>query len=138
MGVNLQITNDSWGVGSKAWLAARKGMDTCRSVTLDLELFAAADFETFIPSGTVIGIVTVGGLYGPYDPDGTDGREDAAGILFEDVRMADNQGNAFTRAGAAMFWEGIVRRDMLPAAPGDEGDLDTAAEAELAFIRFER
>lgn len=140
MGISPEITTDSWGVGSKAWLLHRKGMDTCRSVTLDLSLFTAvgADFVDFIPSGTIVGQVTAGGLYGPYDDAAVDGTEDAAGILFEDVRLSDSEGNAFSLAGAALFWEGIVRRDNLPAAPTGPGDLDAAAEVDLPNIRFER
>ena len=140
MGISPQITTDSWGVDSKGWTIGRKGFDTCRSVTLDLSLFTTGlGFAEFIPSGTVIAEVGSTGLFGPYDPDGADGRETADGHLFDAVRLTDSQGNAFTRAGAAMLWEGIVRRDKLPTFSGTEGELDAAAEADLnKFIRYER
>lgn len=140
MGISVAITSDSWGVGSKAWLLHSKGMDTCRSVTLDLSLFTAAgaDYTDFIPSGTAIAEVTASGLYAPYDDTAVDGTEVMAGHLFEDVRLADSEGNAFTLAGAALFWEGIVRRDNLPAAPTGPGDLDAAGEADVTTIRYER
>ncbi len=140
MGISVEITSDSWGVDSKDWLLARKGFDTCRSETLDLALFTTGlGFSTgVISSGTVLGKVTAGGLLGPYDPDGVDGRQTAVGHLFDGVRQADSEGNAFTVAGCAVLWEGIVRRDNLPAWGGGEGDLDAAAEADLSFIRYER
>jgi hypothetical protein len=140
MGISTEITSDSWGVGSKAWLLHRKGMDTCRPITLDLTLFTAAgaDYVDFIPSGTSLGIVTVGGLYAPYDNTETNGTEDFVGYLFEDVRLNDSEGNAFSVAAGALFWEGIVRRDNLPAAPTGPGDHDTAAESDVTTIRYER
>jgi hypothetical protein len=139
MGISPQITTDSWGVDSKGWLLAKKGMDTCRSITLNLALFTTGlGFSNPIPSGTVLGKVTASGLYGPYDPDGSDGRQTATGHLFDGVRLADAEGNAFTVSGAAMLWEGIVRRDKLPVFSGNEGELDAAAEAELPHIRYER
>lgn len=140
MGINPQITTDSWGVDSKDWTVGRKGWDTCRSVTLNLSLFTSVlGFGEFIPSGTVIAEVGTSGLFGPYDPDGVDGRETADGHLFEAVRLTDSMGNAFTRAGAAMLWEGIVLRNKLPQFSGTEGELDAAAEADLnKFIRYER
>lgn len=139
MGISPQITTDSWGVDSKDWLASRKGFDTCRSVTLDLSLFTTAlGFSDFIPSGTVLAKVTASGLYGPYDPDGADGREAATGHLFDGVRLADNQGNAFSVAGAAMLWEGIVLLSKLPSFTGDEGEIDANGQGDLnAFIRYE-
>jgi hypothetical protein len=141
MGISPAITTASWGVDSKGWLLARKGFDTCRSITLDLALFTVAKGFTlgYIPSGTVLGKVTASGLYGPYNPAGADGREVAAGHLFDAVALTDGEGNAFTVAGAALFWEGIVRRDMLPAFTGTEGELDAAAETDMAkLIRYER
>ena len=142
MGINLEITSDTIGAGSRAWLADDKGFDTCRSVTLLFELFEAEHSpEGFIPSGTVIGRVTASGLYGPYDDTALDGREVARGHLFDAVRITRGDGNALTRAGAAMLWEGIVLLSKLPTfeAPADViGVADAAAQADLGnFIRYE-
>jgi len=139
MGISLQVTTDSWGVDSKGWLLSRKGFDTCRSITLNLALFTTGlGFADYIPSGTVLGQVTTGGLYGPYNGAASDGRQTARGHLFDAVRLTDASGDVFTVAGAALFWEGIVRRDKLPVFSGSEGELDAAAEVELPFIRYER
>lgn len=140
MGISLNITSQSWGVDSKDWLAARKGFDTCRSITLDLSKFVAAHYANgFIPSGTVLGKVTATGLYGPYDNAANDGREAATGFLFDAVRVADSDGNSFTRSGAAMLWEGIVLTGKLPQFAGTAaGEIDANGQTDLAaFVRFE-
>lgn len=139
MAISPQITTDSWGVDGKGWLLAKKGMDTCRSITLNLALFLSADgFSQFIPSGTVLGRVTATGLYGPYTTAAGDGLDISRGHLFEAARLTDGMGNVFTSAGAALFWEGIVRRDKLPVFSGTKGELDAAAEADMPSIRYER
>lgn len=66
-GINLKVTTDSWSAGDLSWLKSRKGFDTCRSITLDLSLFAAAHYaDGKIPSGIALGKVTASGKYGPY------------------------------------------------------------------------
>lgn len=73
MGYDLKFETDGAFSGtSKAWLANRKGLDTCRPITLALELFSPATHypNGFIPSGMCLGKVTTGtlsGLYGPYN-----------------------------------------------------------------------
>jgi hypothetical protein len=139
MGINLAITEESWGADSKDWLATRKGFDTARSITLNLALFTEAlGFETFIPSGTVVGKVTASGLYGPYDPDGADGRQTAEFHLLNAVSLTNHAGGVSTyRAGATGLWEGVVIESKLPVFGAGEGDIDAAAKVELKFIRYE-
>ena len=67
----------------------------------------------------------------------SDGGEVATGLLFDDVRFQDSEGNAFTRAGAAMLWEGIVIESKLPVFTGTDGELDANGKADLPNIRFE-
>ena len=140
MGISIKITSDTVGVDSKDWLAARKGFDTCRSITLDLSKFIAAHYANgYIPSGTVLGIVTATGKYGPYEDAASDGRQVARGFLFDAVRVTDSNNNAFTDAGAALMWEAIVIEAKLPAFAGTVlGEIDTNGKADLAsFVRFE-
>lgn len=144
MGISIDVTTDTWGVDNLDWLASRKGFDTCRSITLDLDLFTDSgdgivDSKGLIPSGTLVALVTDTGLYGPYNPDvdPADGTEDAAGHLLHGVRVSDSEGNSFAVSGVAMLWEGIVLRDKLPEFSGDKGQLDAGAEADLSFIRYE-
>jgi hypothetical protein len=243
MGISLDITTQTVGVGSLDWLASRKGFDTCRSITLDLSLFSAAHYVNgYIPSGTVLSKITATGLYGPYagkadevqtltiggsgltsftvtysgqttasipaaataaqvqaalealsnigvgnisvsgnvngpftlrfigtlkntdvaqvtttptggtgtvtpatvtvgGTDPSNGSQLAAGHLLQDARVADSNGNTFTKAAAALLWEGIVLRSKLPAfgvSVLGAGELDSDAETDLnMFIRYE-
>lgn len=121
----------------RSWLGARKGTDTCRSITLNSALFATAHTAAkgAVPSGTVLGRVTATGLYGPYDPAAVDGRETPAGLLFN---TTDVNIDAGTPVGAPLFWEGIVKTAKLPAFDGTvAGELDAAARNDLPTIRWE-
>lgn len=130
--MDLQVTSESWGNVDRSWLASRLGMDQCRSITLDLALFDEATHypDGHIPDGMTLGLVTATGRYGPYDDALATGQEVLAGHLFNPVKV--NAGA--TRAGAALYWMGIVRRNRLPLNHG----LDAAGEADVAaHIRYE-
>jgi hypothetical protein len=134
-------TEVEWANEDRRWLAHRKGYDSNRSITLDISSFQAAHMTVkgAIPSGVVLGRITASGKYGPYDTDGTDGREVARGFLFSAV-VPDNLTLATsTDPGAALTWEGIVNQDFLPVfvVTGNEGKLDAAARADLIHFRFE-
>lgn len=142
MGISINVTTDTWKVDNLDWLAARKGLDTCRPATLLLSLFTAGglgivDAAGFIPSGTVLGRVTASGLVGPYSNAAADGRQTAIGHLLHGTRVRDSEGNAFTTAAVAFLWEGIVLEDKLPAFTGTEGEIDAAGKADLPMIRYE-
>lgn len=131
-----------WANEDRRWLAHRKGYDSNRSITLDMSTFAAGHLteKGAIPSGTVLGKITASGKYGPYDTDGTDGRQAADGFLFSSVPL--EIGEVLATApdrGAALTWEGIVNQDFLPVftVSGNEGKLDAAARADLTHFRFE-
>jgi Bacteriophage lambda head decoration protein D len=139
MGSRIDIrTVDTWVAGKQDWLKTRKGFDTCRSITLDMSTFTYADHAPngFIPSGTVLGKITATGLYGPYDPDGGDGREVAEFLLFEDTIMESGQTKDVSAAG---LWEGVVSEAKLPvpANANVDGKIDANAKTDLKFIRFE-
>lgn len=147
-GFDIAVTTDGFeGNEDRSWLGARKGADTCRSVTLDVSTFVAAHLAAkgAIPSGTVIAKITATGLYGPYDPAAVDGREDIdagdGGLLFNTTRVGDGTGADLASAanvGVPMFWEGIVKTSKLPAFAGTvAGELDSDARDALRFIRFE-
>lgn len=138
MGISTDITTESFGADSKHWLAQRKGLDTMESVTLDLSLFTADHSpDGFIPSGTVLAKVTATGLYGPYDNAAVDGRTVATGHLFDAVRVTRGNGQAVTRAGAAMLWEGVVLEARLPVFANTVlGELDANAKTDLKFMKY--
>lgn len=141
MGINLDVTTDSWGVGSKEWLKNRKGLDTCRSITVDFSLFNALHYVNgYIPSGIALGKLTATGFYGPYSPALANGLDVNAGHMLNDARVKDSKGNAFTKDGAALFWEGIVDLSKLPTFTGAAatlGVIDANAKTDLLSIRYE-
>lgn len=141
MGISLDITRDTWGVDNLDWLAERKGFDTCRPGTLDLSLFVAEHYpDGFIPSGTVVGVVTATGRLGPYSPALANGLDVAFGHILQPARVADRMGNAMTRSAVAVLWEGVVLLSKLPnflGAANGLGELDANGQADLRFIRYE-
>lgn len=138
MGVKIQIESEEvFANEDRSWLGARKGTDTCRSITLNPVLFIAAHVadKGALPSGTVLGKVTATGLYGPYDADAVNGLETAAGLLFS-TTVIDLDTDA--PVGAALLWEGIVKQSKLPAFAGTtDGEIDAAARTDLPTIRWE-
>jgi hypothetical protein len=123
------FTNDD-----KSWLASRMGIDTARSITLDLSLFTSGTHypNGFIPSGVTLGKVTATGRYGPYNNALATGQEVNAGHLLSAVEVRST--NTTGRAAAALFWNGIVREARLPANHG----LDAAGKTDVAaHIRYE-
>jgi hypothetical protein len=134
----------------RRWIKTLLGYDQCRSITLDVSTFAAGHLAATgaIPSGVVLGKITATGKYGPYDTDGADGRQVAAGFLFNSVNLVTAPGPGADAAlaslpdvGATLYWgPGIVDQDKLPTftVTGNEGLLDSAARTDLAaHIRFE-
>ena len=68
MGTNIALTTENFSPGDKSWIRHRDGMDTMRTITLDLSLFDPLHVVNGrIPSGTVLGLVTATGFYGPYE-----------------------------------------------------------------------
>lgn len=115
---------------SKVWLASPHGTEpnAMPSITVDTALFpAGAKTNGYIASGTVLGKVTATGLYGPYDSTAADGRQTAAGILFQaiDTSHGDQQ------FGTAMLIHGFVFGAKLPG-----GAPAAAVKTALPLIYF--
>jgi hypothetical protein len=139
-GISLDITSEQWNTDDKSWLKHQLGFDTARPCTLDPALFGATELiNGAIASGTVVGKVTASGLFGPYDPDGADGRETAVGLLLNGARLVRDANETGTNTGiaTAFIWQGIVDESKLPALAGTEGIVDAAAKADLPHVRFE-
>lgn len=129
--MDLGITSESWGVDDTSWLASRKGLDTCRSVTLDVSTFTQATHypDGFLPSGLPLAHDTAKGMYVPYDSAGVGDTGILAGFLRGVVHIGDP---APARAGAALQWEGVVDSRFLPLPVDAAGRTDVAAH-----FRFE-
>ena len=150
MGFDIAITTKDYaGNEDRTWLKTRKGFDTCRSVTLDVSTFLAAHISAkgAIPSGTILGKITATGKYGPYDDAASDGRQTAAGFLFNTTEVggrgpygsgSDAVLASAADVGAPMLWEGVIDESRLPAFAGTVlGEIDANARTDLKFVRFE-
>lgn len=131
MGTEIAQRSTQYAGEDRRWLdGGFHGQNTNKDVVLDGDLFDDTDIfpDGRVPSGVVLGIVTVGGLAGPYDDDATDGREVAVGHLLNTETV---------RAGAqiltAAVRHGVVNRNLLP----DNSGLDAAAEADLSHITYQ-
>ena len=128
--INVQTTN--YQAENRGWLWGTHGTGPGDnpSATLDVSLFTQATHypNGYIPSGTVLGKVTSSGLYGPYDPSATDGREDAAGLLFGTLK-------ATGRPAGALVVHGFVQASRLPFQSGT-GSADSAAKTALNLIHW--
>lgn len=125
---------------NRAWLLSPHGTEpgTTPSITLDVSKFTAGTHypNGYIPSGTVVGIVTTGGKYGPYDDAAVDGRAVARGILFSSVTVVNTStGTALTQVGAGMLVHGFVSLSKLPFTSGT-GFADAAGIVDLKLIVF--
>ena len=124
--MDLTVRDEVFAVENRAWLGSQHGTDSTRSITLDVSKFTAdTHYPTgVIPSGIVLGQITDGGLFGPYDPAATDGRQTPAGHLYNSTKVATGA----TRLGAPLLDHGAVVEDKLPTGHG----LDAAAKTALA------
>lgn len=134
--MDFEVRSASYAPESRGWLRGPHGTEpgTTPSITLDLSLFDADDHypDGYIKSGCVVAKVTASGLYGPYDPDGTDGRQTATGLLFNSESVRAGQ----TKALNAQVVHAFVDPDRLPYT-AVEGALDSAARADLPLIYWE-
>lgn len=115
---------------NRSYVYADPGVWTRGSVTLDVSTFTqATHYPTgYIPSGTLLGKITATGLYGPYDADATDGREVAAGLLWDSTTVTG------TEEAAPIWLTGFVREEKLPANSGIDAAAKTALAAWFKFL----
>lgn len=124
--MDLSVRDEVFGSENRAWLGSQHGTQSNRSITLDVSTFTEATHypDGYIPSGVVLGEITATGLFGPFDPDATDGRDTAVGHLFNSTAVRAGA----TNIGAPLLDHGAVVESKLPAASG----LDATAKADLA------
>lgn len=130
---SLNVRESNFQAEDRSWLRGPHGVEpgTTPTVTLLMSLFTKADHypNGFIPSGIVLGKVTASGVYGPYDPEASDGRETAAGLLFGSLTVDGD------RAASGLVVHAFVDAARLPIKTG-EGALDSDARADLKHIIF--
>ncbi len=68
-----RLTTETFGTGDQSWLGSPHALHDAVTYAPDNDLFPAADYPgNVVPSGTPLGVVTVGGRVGPYTGDSTD------------------------------------------------------------------
>lgn len=124
--MDLSLVTETYGAEDQRWLGSAHGTTATRPITLDSALFDTADHYRFgwFPSGLPVGRINASGLYGPYDPDATDGRQVLAGFLLTSVPGPKAPGNP---VGAALFEHGKVITGLLPVSFDDV----TAAQRDV-------
>ncbi len=154
MSTDISLQTTTYQVGNKQWLLQEP--DVKLNVTLDISKFTSGTHypNGYIPSGTVIGKITATGLFGPYDAAAADGRQNAYGLTYADVRAVLQNGSTAVKVGTgAVVNDSIVSVGKLPFAVGTgiTGALDgtsntgtvtaadslTAAKAAVNQIRWE-
>lgn len=135
--MDFNVRSESFAPESRGWLRGPHGTEpgTMPSVTLDLTLFTQATHypDGHIKSGCVIAQVTATKLWGPFDPDATDGRQNAKGLLFDSENVRTGQ----TKALNALFVHGFADATRLPYAANVVGGLSAAARAALNLIYWD-
>lgn len=137
MSTDISLQSTTYQVGNRQWLLAEP--DVKLGVTLDISKFTAGTHfpNGFIPSGTVVGIVTSGGLAGPYDDAASDGRQTAYGITYGDAKVTRVDGTNTAKVGiSVVVYDAVVSKSKLPFTSGT-GFADAAAIVDLKNIRFE-
>lgn len=113
----LRIRRESFLVGDLRWLGSKRGVDSARTVTLDVSAFVAAGLVTdgnYIKSGEPLKEATVDGStkYVPYAGAGT-----LAGFLLTDITV-DPRLDDTADAVAPMLDFGRIIRSKLPSTVG--------------------
>lgn len=124
--MDLTVRSHEFMTEQRHWLGSAHGTDATRTITLDVSTFTEGTHypDGVIRSGTVLGRITATGLYGPYDDGASDGREVAAGFLFNTVAVTDGD----VDQGAPLLEHGMVVQANLPANNG----LDAAGIADMS------
>lgn len=93
--------------------------------------------DGYIPCGTVLGLQTSSGFYGPYNTGASDGTQVAAGLLYDDceVVVAWNNSELSQIGGAMVVNDAVVSQMMLPVQSGP-GSIDSDGKTALSQISF--
>jgi len=142
---DFSVQTLSFTAEDRSWLLSEFEDAYAFSGTIDVSKFTAATHfpNGYIPSGTVLGAVTSGGLLGPYDDTAVDGRQTAVGILLSAVRVWTNPwgGTPLAKVGVAYVAPFIVvSQARLPFNSGNaasgRGYIDANGITDLKLTYF--
>ncbi|RIT32738.1 head decoration protein [Mycobacteroides abscessus] len=136
MSTDISMQTTTYQVGNRQWLLDEP--DYKPNVTLDISKFTQGTHfpNGYIPSGTAIGKLTSGGLFGPYDDTKSDGTQTLYGYTYGDVRAVRQNGTVATKVGTGAVVSGAVSVSKLPFSSG-AGAVDANGKADTPTIRYE-
>lgn len=116
---------ETFGTGDQSWLGSAHGIWNCRTETLDVSKFTAANHypDGYIPSGTPL--TEAGGTVGPYANDGV-----LVGFLFTDLSV-DAEDDTLP---VPVLDHGRVKVKRLPTADFTPPVLDANNATTVVFI----
>lgn len=138
----MGMFSQAFGTPNRTWLADDHGTEVMPGVALDLTLFDPTQHypNGWLPDGIVLGKVTSGGKYGPYLGTASDGRQTAAGIMFNPVSVfAPGTASLLTIVSVPLFLHGFVADVNLPFNSTNQalgGYIDAAAKTAMKNIIF--
>lgn len=136
------LSSVTFNPDDKSWLLDDHGTEVAPGVALDLTKFTANQHypNGFIPSGTVIGLLTSGGKGAPYLDAASDGSQTAVGITLNAVSVYV-PGTATLQSSVAVpvLVHGFVNAAKLPFTSGTAaggGYIDANGKTDLKNIIF--
>lgn len=126
-----------------SWDLTEPGQGYDKGGTLSVAAFTQAQHfpNGYIPSGTVLGIITATGLLGPYLDAAVDGRQTAVGVLKATIAVVQPNGTLKTKVGCAYRKAFCALSSArLPFTVGNAaagGYIDAAGKADLPLIVFD-
>lgn len=129
--MDLSVRTEAWTQDDQSWLGSQHGTSAARTITLDVSTFTASTHypNGYFPSGLALGKITASGLYGPYDAEAGDGREDAAGFLFTAIKAPTTSA---ANVQGALLMHCFVVESRLPIAIDDT--MKTATAGRIIYV----
>lgn len=127
--MNIQPRKTNILTEDRSWLGSQHGTDATRTITLDMELLKDKAVNGVIKSGILLARVTETGKYGPYDAGAGDGRNTAAGHLFNSIPVIAGT----TAEGAPLLEHGAIVEAKLPAGHGVDETAKTALAGRIIY-----
>jgi hypothetical protein len=104
---------ETFGAGDQSWLGSDHGVDSARTVTINVASSSGKIANGVIKGGEALAIVS--GLAVPYNSGGSGGTEILAGFLLQDTPIVTGAGNAV----APLLDHGRIILSKLPSTVTD-------------------
>lgn len=136
------LFSQTYNADQRTWLLDDHGTEVMPGLAIDLTKFNAGQHYAngFIPSGTVVGLLSAGGKGAPYLGTAGDGSQTAVGITFNEIPVYQpGTATLLTSVSVPILIHGFVNPATLPFTSGNAaagGYLDAAARTALKNIMF--